>query len=36
MKCRIDKGSVWSSERDDVVYVKLHLNVPFHYVAVGI
>jgi len=36
MKGRIDKGSDWSDDREDVVYVKLHFIVRSHYIVVGI
>ena len=36
MKSRIDKGSDWSDERENILYVKLHFNVPFHCIVVGI
>jgi len=27
MKSRVDRGSDWSVDREDVVYVKLHINI---------
>jgi len=36
MKSRIDKGSDWSDDREDVVYVKLHFILRSHYIVVGI
>jgi hypothetical protein len=36
MKSRVDRGSDWSGDREDVVCVKLHFNMRSRYIIVGI